>query len=184
MNRLIGPTVVVIALAAGFLAFSFSAKRHAEPPPASESTAPKPTEVPQRLPEIWLPDLTGQKQPLSKWTGQPLLINFWATWCEPCRREIPLLKALRAKHAAQKLEIIGIAMDFHDPVAEYVKTAQLNYPILLADQDGMVAQQFGVGMGLPFTVFADTTGHIIAVKTGELHEKEAEELLMRTLKAP
>lgn len=149
--------------------------------PASQPLMPLQPSAPQQLPDVFLPDLTGQKRSLSQWSGRPLLINFWATWCEPCRREIPLLKELRAKHAADKLEVIGIAIDFRDAVAPYANTAGIDYPILIAEQDASALQAFGLRDGIPDTVFADARGHIVAVTRGELSAQRAEQLIGQML---
>ena len=110
----------------------------------------------------------------------PLLVNFWATWCAPCRREIPLLKALRRDHAAEGLEVIGVAVDFREDVLKYAKDIGLDYPLLIGEQDGLdAAAAFGLDPVLPFSVFSDRQGRIVAVKVGELHADEAEFILAR-----
>jgi len=165
-----------MAAAAGGVA----AYRWHQVPARSSLTAPA---VSRPLPNVSLPDLEGRPHALSQWHGRPLLINFWATWCEPCRREIPLLKKLRAEHAAQDLEVIGIAVDFHDAVATYVRETGIEYPVLIAEQNAMIQQAFGVGNGLPTTVFVGRDGRVVAVKVGQLHSGWAEKLLSRALKA-
>ena len=162
----------------------FTGKRSAaevltgDQPAAPERPAPR---RPKTVPEIYLPDLSGKKRSLTEWQGRPLMINFWATWCGPCRDEIPLLMKLRTEHAKEGLEIIGIAMDFHDPVAAYVARAGMPYPVLLADQDATAPQALGVGMGLPTTLFVDRDGRIVSSHVGELHRDKAVELLAAIL---
>jgi thiol-disulfide isomerase/thioredoxin len=177
-----GVLLVLIALAAaagGFWAYRWHLQND-EPqlPPLSSSTSA----VSRPLPEVVLPDLEGRPHALSEWKGRPLLINFWASWCGPCREEIPLLKKLRREHAAQGLEVIGIAIDFRDAAASYAREAGIDYPILIAEQDATVPQAFGAGGGLPTTVFASRDGRVVAVKIGQLHDEPAEELVERTLK--
>ena len=130
-------------------------------------------EPPTHIPALTLPDIQGKPRALSEWKGRPLLINFWATWCEPCRREIPLLKQLRARHAKDGLEVIGIAIDFRDAVRGYAGTAGIDYPVLVAEEDATAPRAFGVGMGLPTTVFADREGRIVRRHVGELRAEEA-----------
>src|SRR5450432_1287386 len=97
------------------------------PVPAGEASAPLPLDklpaggalpisaaVPQALPEFSLTDLHGSPTPISRWRGKSLVINFWATWCPPCRREIPLLKSLAAEWAGRDLMVVGIAVDHRD----------------------------------------------------------------------
>jgi thiol-disulfide isomerase/thioredoxin len=141
---------------------------------------PAPHKVPETLPGIALPDTDGRMRQLTDWKGKPLLINFWATWCEPCRREIPLLRALRRDHAAEHLEVIGIAIDSPDAVHKYTMAERIDYPVLIGEQGGLAAASaFGMETVLPFSVFADGTGRIVTLKVGELHRDEAELILSR-----
>jgi thiol-disulfide isomerase/thioredoxin len=145
----------------------------AEAPPAP--AAPK---VPESLPDIALPGADGKVHRLKEWAGRPLVVNFWATWCEPCRREIPLLKELHREHAANKLEIVGIAIDQVDPVRQYASEHAIDYPLLLGEREGLeAARAFGMETVLPFSVFADRAGDVVTLKVGELHRDEAELIL-------
>jgi thiol-disulfide isomerase/thioredoxin len=103
------------------------------------------------------------------------MVNFWATWCAPCRREIPLLNKLRAeRQQSQNAEIVGIAVDFRDDVLKFVEQVPLNYPLLIGEEDGLAAADaFGMGMAFPFSIFVDSQNRILTVKVGELHEDEA-----------
>ncbi len=141
----------------------------AEPPAA----APKKT-VPDTLPDITLADRDGKPTKLTSFGNRPLMVNFWATWCAPCRREIPLLNKLRAERQAQNAEIVGIAVDFRDDVLQFVQKVPLNYPLLIGEEDGLAAAEaFGMGMAFPFSVFVDSQNRVLTVKIGELHEDEA-----------
>jgi thiol-disulfide isomerase/thioredoxin len=144
-------------------------------PPASESAAePARRPIPEVLPDITMEDRDGRRRKLSDWFGRPLLINFWATWCAPCRREIPLLKRLRAERREQNLEVIGIAVDFRDEVIRYADTIGLDYPLLIGEDEGLAAAgAFGMDLVLPFSIFADRQGRIVTLKVGELHADEA-----------
>jgi thiol-disulfide isomerase/thioredoxin len=145
-----------------------------------EEMPPPPTKVPEQLPEIRLPDVDGVAHGLADWKGRPLVVNFWATWCDPCRREIPLLKTLRRERAADHLEIVGIAVDHPEEVRKYVQAHGIDYPILVGDQGGLEAvSAFGMETVLPFSVFADRQGRIVTLKVGELHQDEAELILDR-----
>src|SRR5262249_17771533 len=145
---------------------------------AQGSATPKP--IPSEVPEISLADTNGIKHRLSEWKGRPLLINFWATWCDPCRREIPLLKTLRHERAAQGVEVVGIAVDFRDAVQHYAQQMSIDYPVLVGEQDGLDAiASFGMDTVFPFTVFADARGRIVTLKVVELHADEARFILDR-----
>ena len=134
--------------------------------------------IPERLPDLSMPDTTGVTHKLSEWQGRPLMVNFWATWCDPCRREIPLLKSLRKEHSAESLEIVGIAVDFRDAVIQYAHSIGIDYPVLIGEKDGMAAiDAFGMETVFPFTVFVDKQGRIFTVKVGELHRDEAKVIL-------
>jgi thiol-disulfide isomerase/thioredoxin len=136
--------------------------------------------VPEVLPQFVLKDRDGKPRKLGDWAGRPLAVNFWATWCAPCRREIPLLNKLRHDRGAQKLEIIGIAVDFRDDVLKYATATTISYPLLIGEDDGLEAvKAMGMQPQFPFTVFADSKQRIIALKVGELHQDDAELILDR-----
>ena len=131
-----------------------------------------------------LPDVDGKMRSLSEWQGRPLLINFWATWCEPCRREIPLLKQLRAGHSKEGLEVMGIAIDFRDAVKGYTAKEGIDYPVLVAEEDATTPRLFGVGLGLPTTVAVDRQGQIVDTHVGELSADEALAMIRLALRTP
>ena len=127
-----------------------------------------------------MPDSKGIPHKLSEWKGRPLMVNFWATWCDPCRREIPLLKSLRHERSGESLEVIGIAVDLKDAVVDYTRKIGIDYPVLIGEKDGMAAiDAFGMDTVFPFTVFADRRGRIFTVKVGELGRDEAKIILGR-----
>ena len=109
------------------------------------------------------------------------MINFWATWCAPCRREIPLLKSLGAEWAARDIEVIGIAVDDPDKVQEFAGRLKIDYPVLIGDQDALdVAAKFGMDSpAFPFTVFTDRRGEVVALFVGELHRPQLDFILSK-----
>lgn len=119
---------------------------------------------------IALSDIDGQMRNLSEWSGKGRLVNFWATWCAPCRREIPLLKRTQEEHAGNNVQIIGIAVDFLDEVRVYAEEAQFNYPILVGQDDAMAAaEDAGVPfIGLPFTLVVAPSGELLKSHVGEI----------------
>jgi len=136
--------------------------------------------IPERLPDFSLPGSDGIPHRLSQWRGRPLVVNFWATWCEPCRREVPLLRAIRHENASNGLEVVGIAVDYRNAVERYARAYGIDYPLLIGDKGGLAAASaFGMDTVLPFTVFADTQGRIVTLKVGELHRDEADFILAR-----
>ncbi len=186
--------VLLLCAAAGFLAYRLFGEPGATglhpvpsglsveaipgaPPSEPAGALPRP-KAPETLPDIDLPGTDGKIHRLREWRGRPLVINFWATWCEPCRREIPLLKALRAEHAANGLEIVGIAVDYADAVRKYASAHGMDYPLLVGEREGLeAAQSFGMETVLPFSVFTDDHDRIVTLKVGELHRDEAELIL-------
>jgi thiol-disulfide isomerase/thioredoxin len=188
MSRAVnGVLIAVSILAAGVVGFGAYRVMHEKPaPPAappSSATAEEPdtsiaaaTQVPQMRPVFALDDVDGKSRSITEWDGKTLVINFWATWCAPCRREIPMLKALSAARAAQDVVVIGIAVDFRDKVLPYAKEAGINYPLLIGEEDGLnAASAFGLGsIGLPCTVFVDAKGRIVTAHLGELHADQAD----------
>jgi thiol-disulfide isomerase/thioredoxin len=126
-----------------------------------------------------LPDLEGNMRELSEWDGKARLVNFWATWCAPCRREIPLLKKAQSEHGGDKLQIIGVAVDFQEDVVAYAQTAAFNYPILIGQEDAMAAAETS-GMdfvGLPVTMLVSAEGDLIKMHMGEIHESHIAQII-------
>ena len=145
---------------------------------SDESAPPSAKRIPDVLPDVTMPDSNGTPHKLSEWKGRPLMVNFWATWCDPCRREIPLLKSLRHERSGESLEVVGIAVDFKDAVLDYTRKIGIDYPVLIGEKDGMAAiDAFGMDTVFPFTVFADRQGRIFTVKVGELGRDEAKIIL-------
>ncbi len=145
---------------------------------ASEAIASHPV-IPAQLPYFSLQNLSGKSTSIDSWKGKSLIINFWATWCAPCRREIPLLKTLASDWAGRNLAVIGIAVDYPDKVREFVGQFKIDYPVLVGEQDALeVAARFGMDSpAFPFTVFTDRRGEVVALFVGELHRPQADFIL-------
>jgi len=144
-----------------------------------EAAAPAPPTIPERLPKFSLQGLDGRSTPIDDWRGRSLVINFWATWCAPCRREIPLLEALSGEWADRDVTVVGIAVDHREQVSAFAKALKIGYPVLIGEQDALdVAGSLGVESPVfPFTVFTDRRGEVVALFIGELHRAQANLIL-------
>ncbi|HET9693636.1 MAG TPA: redoxin domain-containing protein [Steroidobacteraceae bacterium] len=185
MNRWTFVAIVVAAGLSGAGGYWFLGREAPSAVPAvnSPSTGALPQAAPPRLaetvPDFKLTDREGALRSLKDWHGKSLIVNFWATWCAPCRREIPLLQRIARERAADGFEVVGIAVDFRDKVLAYADEMKIEYPLLIGEQDALdAAAAFGVeAIGFPFTIFTDKQGHIVAAHMGELHAEEAELIL-------
>jgi thiol-disulfide isomerase/thioredoxin len=180
-NAAIAAAVVVAGLAGAvaYVAYDQLKSRTAQtstPVPAAAAPA---SQLVETLPQFQLADRAGQMRSLQDWPDQALIVNFWATWCAPCRREIPLLQQLQRDRAGEGFQVIGIAVDFRDKVLAYADEMKIDYPLLIGEQEALdAAAAFGVTtVGLPFTVFSDRRGRIVTAHLGELTAAEADLIL-------
>ena len=127
----------------------------------------------KRLPDVQLIDTTGKSYSLRHWQGQPVLINFWATWCAPCRKEMPDLASLQTELKQQGLQVLGVAIDNAEAVQTYLNKSPVTYPILLAPDTGSaLSTELGNHQGvLPFSVFVDQSGNIERTHIGVVTKK-------------
>jgi thiol-disulfide isomerase/thioredoxin len=147
--------------------------------PDDAGAPPSPAKIPDRLPPFSLADRNGKSTPISSFAGRSLIINFWATWCAPCRREIPLLQTLQTEWAGRGTTVVGIAVDHREAVLEFANRFKMAYPLLIGEQDALdAAAALGVDSPVfPFTVFTDRRGEVVALFVGELHRPQAELIL-------
>jgi thiol-disulfide isomerase/thioredoxin len=116
-------------------------------------------------PDFTLPQLNGQPLTLSSFRGKIVLLDFWATWCVPCRAETPHFVELQQKYGDRGLQIIGISMDDSpDPVGPFVKQFQVNYPIVMGT--AKTGEQYGGILGMPIAFLIDREGHIVSKHIG------------------
>ncbi len=159
-----------IALMAGVLFYAARFPAQAPEAPAAPAAEPADGVAAPVYPSFTLADMQGQQRDFSEWRGKYTLLNFWATWCAPCRREIPLLKAFQEERGADGFQVIGIAVDFPDMVASYAEAAEFNYPVLVGEEDAMaVAETSGIEfIGLPFTMIVAADGELLNAHIGEI----------------
>jgi thiol-disulfide isomerase/thioredoxin len=130
-------------------------------------------------PEFAVADLDHQMRNIKEWDGKLILLNFWATWCPPCKKEIPDFIKLQADYGEQGFQIVGIAVDDEVSVKEYAQQMGMNYPALIANEEGVqLAQRYGNVEGvLPYTVIINRAGEISSTIRGELSMLKAKKLL-------
>ncbi len=164
-NTLLILLTASIALAGGLFVQSLS------------STAPETTKA--IAVEFSLPDLSGQQRSINEWQGKIRIINFWATWCPPCLKEIPEFIALQNEFNDKNLQFIGIAIDDKQAVKQYLSTININYPVLIAGDEGItLSKQLGNSIGaVPFTVIINRQGTIIHRHPGELSKEKIIEII-------
>lgn len=167
--------VALLALMAGALFYAARIPVQVEVPPPPQAAK---LEVATH-PAFSLPDLEGTPRDFAEWDGKHRLLNFWATWCAPCRREIPLLVAFQDQHGAAGFQVLGIAVDFPEQVTSYAEQTEFNYPILVGQQDAMaVAESSGIEfIGMPFTMFVASDGEYIGAYIGELHQSHLDDVV-------
>ena len=130
-----------------------------------------------------LPDLDGHQQALAQWRGKVLIVNFWATWCAPCREEMPQFIAAQRRDGANGVQFVGIAVDQADKVRDFVQEIGLNYPALIG---GLGAIELSKALGndlaaLPFTIVLDRAGRVAHTQLGPLKAPQLDALLKELL---
>lgn len=126
-----------------------------------------------------LPDLADKLQSVTQWQGKILIINFWATWCPPCLKEIPEFIKLQDEYKDKGVQFVGIAIEDKQPVEDYLKRIKINYPVLIGGEGAtMLAQQLGnVINTVPFTVIINQQGQIMHHQLGELTREKVLEVI-------
>jgi thiol-disulfide isomerase/thioredoxin len=168
--------IVLIALIAGALGVGLAALAPRWLDGGRDFNAPVPvggdseTDRLDRLPRFQLPDTSGQEIASSHWKGKVLVLNFWATWCPPCLRELPLFDELQRTHSDQRLQVVGIAIDDKEAVEAFLAEHPVAFPILLGNTDAIeISRRLGNRLqGLPFTAIFDHHGQRIYGQTGEM----------------
>lgn len=135
--------------------------------------------VPDHRPHFTLADLEGEQRSISDWDGKVILLNFWATWCPPCRKEMPAFVELREELRGAPFEVIGVALDRADPVQDFIDEIGVEYPILLAELDGIqIMREYGNNLTtLPYTVVIDQNGNIVKAFRTEVTRAQAREVI-------
>jgi thiol-disulfide isomerase/thioredoxin len=128
-------------------------------------------------------DVDGVQRNLSEWQGKVIVLNFWATWCAPCREEVPAFVELQEQYGDSGLQFIGIALQEADEIRDFLKEFNVNYPSLAGIDDVMsLGKQLGNDIGaLPYTVILDRKGLISFTRRGPLLKADAEKVIQSLL---
>ncbi len=179
INGLRRPGFISICLLAALLTASASGTVNGQSPEAQEWTH-----------GFELSDLEGQMRSSDEWNGKALLVNFWATWCAPCLKEMPVLMGLHEKYEGQDFEVVGLAAELgaaaDDPekVANFIRETGIEYPILFGEMEAVIdiSKRYGNQIGgLPYSAFIDRNGVVRHVRFGEMSLAEAERMLQDIL---
>ncbi len=168
--------LIVVALVISImLVFGIQKARHSSRPPGAGKLQGQPA------PDFTLASLDGKTLKLSDYRGKAVLLNFWATWCEPCKIEMPWFADLQKKYEAQGLQVLGVAMDDATPkeIAEFARKLGVNYPILVGKEE--VGIQSGGVQYLPSTFYISRDGKIIDRVFGLVSRSEIESNIQKAL---
>jgi len=126
-----------------------------------------------------LPDLEGTTHQFNEWANKVRVLNFWATWCPPCRKETPMFIELQEQYGAQGLQFVGVAIDESEKVQDFIDTFGVNYPTLIGTENAIeVAKRYGNRFGaLPYTVIINRQGTIVYAQSGEMSREKTESVI-------
>ncbi|MEA3122802.1 MAG: hypothetical protein QOH33_2392 [Paraburkholderia sp.] len=186
-SSLVGTAVALVAfLAVGAstlywvraAALKSGATAQATTAPGPASAAPAPASAPpDALAKLWeapLTDVAGKRRGLASYKGHALVVNFWASWCGPCVREMPMLTDLSRQYAGKGVQFVGIGVDSEQNVQAFLRKVPVGYPIFVGGFGGAdLARSLGnAAGGLPFTLVIDANGAVQSTKLGELNADE------------
>ena len=130
-----------------------------------------------------LPDATGKEQSIGQWRGKVVIVNFWATWCGPCREEIPEFVRAQTEYGDRGVQFVGIAVDQADNVDRFARELGLNYPTLIGGYGAVeLSRTLGNRLAaLPFTIIVDRQGHVAHTQLGPIRPDQLHAIVSKLL---
>jgi thiol-disulfide isomerase/thioredoxin len=177
-TRIVAALVVAIAATAGgFYAGHFLTG--SDSVAASQTSAPASGNAVDQLWKATPPGASGTSQQLAAFKGKPVVVNFWASWCGPCVKEMPQLSALQREYEKKGITFIGLGVDSEKNINDFLQKVHVDYPVYVTGFGGAdLARSFGNNAGgLPFTVVIDAKGTVRSTKLGEVDEAELRKIL-------
>lgn len=180
------PLLLAVAVFSGWIAYTLTqtatSPSDGNATPASISAAQ--ADVLRILMNAPLVDMTGKQLTLKSWEGKILVVNYWATWCPPCRAEMPGFSRLAEKYAGSNVQFVGIGVDQADNIRQFSTENPVHYPLIVGSQEhfSLAASLGNPSQGMPFTLVIDATGHLHSVKLGRMTESDLEQRLLRLTK--
>ncbi len=170
--------VAVVALGSGSFIRSLISDAY-----QTELTSDESQQGAQAILATQLPDLDGNDQAVSQWLGKVIVVNFWATWCTPCREEIPEFIEAQKKYGDQGLMFVGIAIDQADKVKMFSKEFGINYPVLVGSMNtwSLLEAAGNRHSALPYTVVINRSGELVENYLGRVNLKKLEKLVIPLL---
>jgi len=178
-NKILVPAIVGVALVAGLVVARFIHQDEAAPVVAVTSHTAAPTQVV----DFSLPDTNGKIHDINEWKGKVIVLNFWATWCPPCRAEVPLFVDTQEKLRKNGLVIVGVAIDKKLDVANFIDSYFINYPVLVSEDDNtQLMARYGNRIStLPYSVVIDRSGKIIETHSGAFNKAQLYSVLSKVM---
>jgi thiol-disulfide isomerase/thioredoxin len=177
-SRFLLPSLALIAAFFGWAAYTLTQYTGgtSSNAPANNTAAADVLRVLNSMP---MTDLAGKPSRLGDWKGRILVVNYWATWCPPCRAEMPGFSRLAQKYGTKNVQFVGIGIDNADKVIQFAKDSPVSYPLTIGTPEHLaLAGQLGnPAQGLPFTLLLDAEGRLHSVKLGRMTESDLEQRL-------
>lgn len=134
-------------------------------------------------PDFSLPDINDKLRHISEWDGKVILLNFWASWCPPCREELPDFVQLYDDYADKGFVIVGVAIDKKQDIVDFMDSVGVEYPVMISEREGIrISQAYGNRLGaLPYTVIIDRKGQMVSSHLKLLTYKDVEAMIQPLL---